>query len=223
MKLNNTILAVPLLSLLAFPFTALAVSCVSAPPPNVPAWDFDCPGNNSFTNENWTFGEVFTPTQNITVDALGYFDNGTPGSFISDHPVGIFDASGNLLVQTVVTNSSTILDDVPGTSQYDNFLFNPVPLTELYAGDTYVIEGVSGSDPYVWNDNNFTVYAPLTILGNNYVLDGGLTFNGTGLINDVDDGYWGPDFMTTPEPGTLLLMGSGLAALAGMLRRKMRA
>ena len=53
-----------------------------------------------------------------------------------------------------------------------------------------MIEGVSNTDPYTWNDPGFTVFAPINVLGNNWVFSGGLTFNGTGLINDVSDGYW---------------------------------
>jgi hypothetical protein len=43
--------------------------------------------------------------------------------------------------------------------------------------------------------------------------------NGIGLINDVDDGYWGADF-GIPEPGSLVLIGSSLAILGGFLSRK---
>ncbi len=221
MNLKNGILSLVGLSLLVFPLTALADGGTTV----VPAWDFNNPGNNSFTNGNWTFGEVFVPTENITVTDLGYF--GTVGDFSSDPSVGIFNSSGTLLDSTTITNSSSIID-YASASQTDNFVFNAVTPTELIAGDTYVIEGVSGSNPYTWDDTDFTVYAPITVLGNNYVSDGGLTFNGTGLVNDVSDGYWGANFAATtipptPEPGSLLLLGSGMAALAGMLRRKSKA
>jgi hypothetical protein len=41
----------------------------------------------------------------------------------------------------------------------------------------------------------------------------------------VSNGFWGPDFIVAPEPGTLLLLltGSGLAALAAILRRRTKA
>jgi len=179
--------------------------------PATPAWEFNTPGNN-YTDGNWTFGEVFTANANIWVGYLGYYNQ--PGGMNDTHPVGIFDAAGNLLTSTVVT----------GGSPYStaNFLWNPVSPVELLAGDTYVIEGVSNSDLYTWNDPGFTVYSPITILGNNWILGNGLNFNGTGLINDVSDGYWGADFAPTPEPSSFLLLGSGLAALAGLVRRKMR-
>jgi len=194
-------------------------------PNTIEAWNFSTPGNN-FTNGNWTFGEVFVPTQNIPVGYLGYYDANGVGNFVSNHPVGIFDANGNLLVSSVVTNASNITDFWQPALNYNPpggfFVYNAVPITWLSAGQTYIIEGVSGSDPYTWNDPGFTVYLPINILGNNWILNNGLNFNGIGLINDVNDGYWGPDFATgTPEPGSLLLVGTGAFALAGLLRRKL--
>jgi len=150
----------------------------STPISETTAWEFTSVGNSANV-DNFTFGEVFVPTQNMTVDLLGYF--GTVGGFTSDHAVGIFDANGNLLVSTVINNSSLIASA--------HFVFNPVTPVGLVAGQTYVIEGVSGTDPYAWNNPGFKVNIPITILGNNWVPENGLTFNGTGLINDVNDGY----------------------------------
>jgi hypothetical protein len=188
--------------------SASAFAGTSTPVYENVAWEFTSVGNSA-NFDNFTFGEVFAPTQNMTVDILGYF--GTVGGFTSDHPVGIFDANGNLLVSTVINNSSSLFSN--------HFVFNGVTPTALFAGQTYIIEGVSGTDPYAWNNPGFKVNVPITILGNNWVPENGLTFNGLGLINDVNDGYWGADF-GIPEPGSLAIVGSSLAILGGLLRRK---
>jgi hypothetical protein len=94
-----------------------------------------------------------------------------------------------------------------------------------------VIDGASGLvDPYAFNDSGFSVGAPITLLGDNWTLGNGDYFTGTTPISDVSDGYWGPNFgfsaaaaAPTPEPSSLLLLGSGLVGFAGMLRRKLKA
>jgi PEP-CTERM motif len=53
-------------------------------------------------------------------------------------------------------------------------------------------------------------------------LDNGLNFDGTSLVNDVSNGYWGANFGVGPEPGSLILFGSGILGLAGVVRRKLK-
>jgi hypothetical protein len=169
-------------------------------------------------------GEVFTPTQNITVDYLGYFYDTITGMSDS-HPVILYDASGNPLASTIITNAS-----LPDLS--DHFKFNYITPITLIAGDTYVIDSASGEDdPWAWNDSGFTVNAPITLVGGYWVGNDGTSaaFTGTTANDTVSDGYWGADFgyeeppATTPEPSSFLLLGSGLAGLAGLIKRKLMA
>ncbi len=213
-------LALALAVALLLPATSLAQII----PNTREAWNFAYPSIN-YTNGNWTFGEVFVPNRNLEVTYLGYYAANGVGGFASDHPVGMFDASGNLLSSTDITNASNVTDFFQPSLNVNpptgNFAYNAVAPFWIYAGQTYVIEGVSNLDPYTWNDPGFTVYLPITILGNNWILGNGLNFNGTFLINDVSNGYWGADFAVSPEPSTFLMLGTGILGLAGMLRRKL--
>jgi PEP-CTERM motif len=147
------------------------------------------------------------------------------GTFSSPHPVGLFDASGNLLASSVIDNSSQYGDSAQpliNSSPTGNFVFNRIAGVTLQASQTYVVEGVSNLDPYTSSDPAFKVYLPITVLGNNWVLDNGLNFNGTFLINDVNNGYWGANFGVGPEPGSLVLFGSGILGLAAVVHRKLK-
>jgi hypothetical protein len=211
---------------LAFALLAGSMLPVAALADN-PAWEFTAPAANSFNNGNgYSLGEVFTVNQNINVDFLGYYAvGGQPGSLTEDHGVAIYNAAGNLLTSSTVNSASGFTDD------FQNFAFNSISTIELFAGQTYVIDGASGLvDPYAFNDSGFSVGAPITLLGDNWTLGNGDYFTGTTPISDVSDGYWGPNFgfsaaaaAPTPEPSSLLLLGSGLVGFAGMLRRKLKA
>jgi hypothetical protein len=175
-----------------------------------PAWEFNYPAISQNTNGDHTLGLVFTVTQNIEVGFLGYYD--PAGGMIDSHEVGLYNSSGTLLASTDVTSASAYSSA--------NFLYNAITPIELIAGQTYVIEGVSGADYYTNNVTGFTLNEPLTLLGTTI---GGATMTYNGITPATGNDYFGADFGAVPEPGSLLLLGSGLLGLAGMLRRKLLA
>jgi hypothetical protein len=170
-----------------------------------------------FTNGDWTFGQVFTPTTNFQVNFLGYFNPST--GIVDSHPVSIWNGTtGALVASSTITSASLYTTG--------HFLFNPISPVTLTAGQIYEITGVSGVDNYAYDDSGFTVYAPITYWGYNYCFGCGDVFTGTGTIDlGVGDAFWGPNFgwspSTTPEPGGLVLLGTGVLGLAGMIRRKL--
>ena len=64
-----------------------------------------------FHQWNWKFGEVFVPTTSIYLTYLGYYN--PPNGMGDVHPVGIFDAAGNLLSSTTVTTSCCFTPPLP--------------------------------------------------------------------------------------------------------------
>ncbi|MGO9318760.1 MAG: DUF4082 domain-containing protein [Terracidiphilus sp.] len=215
--MNKRILGLFILAGLLMPVAAKADS--------LGAWEFTTDSQGTPTNYN--FGVVFTPTMNVYVDALGYYD--PTGGMLYSHAVGLYDSSGNLLASTTVDTGSTLSG---------HFYYNSVTPVELLAGQTYVVDGYTGGvnvDKTYGNDpvgvitaanviaDGFTVDAPLTILGDNFATGAGLA--DTGVTPTTTNNYFGADLggYDTPEPSSLLLLGSGLAGLAGLLKRKLMA
>ena len=155
-----------------------------------------------------TVGWQFQVVQPVMVYALAeYWDSMfTDGS----HAVGIWDLSDNaLLVSAAVTSG----DPQSGFWRYHSI----APIT-LPVG-TYMIGGATVDDHW-----SFSPIGQTTI--SNIVFQNGYNTFGAGLLQPTIpdfpvNSHFGPNFLVTPEPGSLCLLGSGFLCLAGVLRRKL--
>ena len=198
------------LTLLAF-----ASSLASA---DTPALSFTNPGVVATPGGTpATAGWTFTSNQSVTVSELGYWDSTPNDPLTFDHPVALWDASGNLLTSTTVLMNSPLTGD---------FRYAPTTPITLTAGQTYVIgaEVIGGGDPIAFNATAATIsqitFGTCTVSG-----------AGTGLAFPTfsgvfgNDGNFGPNFkiVTTdvPEPGSMaLLVGVGVSGTGLLLRRR---
>ncbi len=172
-----------------------------------PAFDF-----SNFTD---LVGWQFAVNNNITVDALGFYDNPANGIHLS-HPVGIYD----------VATQSLVLSGMVGPSDPYSAWFNwaSVTPTALLAGHMYDIVTVLYGENRTWNPNGITFDPDITYIQSEYC-DGVHTLSFP-CGPDSLLGHFGPNFdiqtsSSVPEPSMLLLFDTGLAGILGVTRRKL--
>jgi hypothetical protein len=170
-------------------------------------------------------GMVFTPNTNITVDALGLYDipgeiAGVIGGVValpaSGDTVALYDSSGNLLAQAIVT---------PADAVVDSYYYQSITGVTLTAGATYTVDqfGTSG----MWGFGAApTTNASIAYDGHDYSFATSRTFP-TSTAGAAGSAYYGPNIFFTPsmtsvpEPKGLPLLAAALLGLGAIVKRKL--
>jgi hypothetical protein len=193
---------------------------LAAPAAADPVVDFTSGGIASFTGEfTWGFG--FNVSSSLTVGALGFWDEGGDG-LAESHEVGLWNASGVLLAQVTVDNSSTPSASISGSGRW-LFTALPGPLT-LGAGDYLAGAYFPVTSPDALRQGTtgnalvITTIAGVTYLGPQRSPEpsGALAIPSLNQVsNGIPNGVFGPNLLEAePVPS---VPPSGLLILAALL------
>jgi hypothetical protein len=172
----------------------------------------------SLANGPFTLGWQFDLSQSITVTALGAFDDSQDG-LAESHDVGIWNSAGNLMGMTTV--SAGTVDPLVNQFRYSSVSFTLGPGT--YEIGALWLDGAD-NNTFQGDVTSFTTGTGVSFIQNSYIAGGTLT-DPTNTV-DNEAAFFGPNFLyntnnSTPEPGTLVLLGSGLLGAVGVIRRKL--
>ena len=196
---------------------AVILACGVSPAVAVPVLSFDEATGSSGANNNQNVGWQFDVLVATGVIGVGWFDERADGLGRS-HEVGIWNSAGTLLTSAVIPSGVGAALD----GQFRTVAVTPLVLS---VGNGYIVGGLNFSNSgdrlaanvvHIVNPNLRYIdatFSPFTAI-----------FGRPTNFSVATTGFYGPSFSVrevVPEPATLLLFGTGLAAV-GVRRSRLK-
>jgi hypothetical protein len=165
------------------------------------------------SNFDQSVGWQFNVTQQIEVNGLQWFDDGTDGLSIA-HEVGIWDPTGDLLVSVVISagTAAPLVNDLWRTVEFGAIILDP--------GEGYIVGGYNGANATdrLAYDVDQETHPAITYVAATFANING--FERPTIVSVAQTGVYGPSFQILPAPGcgALLLIGM----LTGIARPRYR-